>query len=571
MLDLAQYSSIGAALKDAVEKFAHETCLIEADREREKDRLTYREFKARALPLAAAFRSAGFSAADRASIIMTNQSKWLISAYAIFFSGGVLVPLDYKLTPAEHWQLLQHSGAKTLITEYPIWRQLSASPARANATTLQTVLVTEAPSNADLSGAHRWEEFRNDDAPPEFTPRERKDVASIVYSSGTGGRPKGCMMTHENYLEQCVALTSFYPFWPGVRYLSILPTNHAIDFMVGFFGPFTCGAAVVHLRTLRPEFVREAFTKYKITYVSLVPLVLKNLQKGLQAKFAELPPGKRKIFNALVAINKAFTKPHPRLWLSRRLLKQVHAAFGGELQAIIVGGAFTEPQTLQFFYDLGIPVANGYGLTEAGTAITVNDLKPFRADTVGKPLPGMEVKIVDPAPDGVGEVYVRSKTTMSGYLNDPELTAETIVAGWLRTGDLGQFDQQGHLHLSGRKKNMIVTEEGKNIYPEDIESVFESLPVKEFCVFAANYVWPKRSMVGEQLILAIHLENNQTFTEDLKIDITQRNNRLLNYQRIHGIVLLNDDFPRTASLKIKRNDLATLLAKLDPDHAILPL
>jgi long-chain acyl-CoA synthetase len=571
MLDLSQYSSIGAALKDAVEKFADETCLIEADREREKDRLTYREFNARALLLAAAFQSAGFSAADRASIIMTNQSKWLISACAIFFSGGVLVPLDYKLTPAEHWQLLEHSGAKILITEYPIWRQLSASPGRASATTLETVLVTEAPPNADLAGAHRWEEFRNDNAPPQFTPRERKDVASIVYSSGTGGRPKGCMMTHENYLEQCVALTSLYPFWPGVHYLSILPTNHAIDFMVGFFGPFTCGAAVVHLRTLRPEFVREAFTKYKITYVSLVPLILKNLQKGLQAKFAELSPGKRKIFNALVAINKAFTKPHPRLWLSRRLLKQVHTAFGGELQAIIVGGAFTEPQTLQFFYDLGIPVANGYGLTEAGTAITVNDLKPFRADTVGKPLPGMEVKIVDPAPDGVGEVYVRSKTTMSGYLNDPELTAETIVAGWLRTGDLGQFDQAGHLHLSGRKKNMIVTEEGKNIYPEDIESVFESLPVKEFCVFAANYIWPKRSMVGEQLILAIHLENNQTFTDDLKTDITQRNHRLLSYKRIHGIVLFNEDFPRTVSLKIKRNNLATLLAKLDRDHAILPL
>ena len=571
MLDLTKYSSIGAALKDAVERFANEICLIEADREREKERITYEEFGKRALPIARAMQDTGFSAADRASIIMTNQAKWLISACAIFYSGGILVPLDYKLTPAEHWQLLHHSGAKVLITEYPIWRQLATSPARANASNLETVLVTEAPANADLSGAQRWEEFRNQTVPPTFSPRERGDLACIVYSSGTGGRPKGCMMTHENYLEQCVALTSLYPFWPGVRYLSILPTNHAIDFMVGFFGPFTCGACVVHLRTLRPEFVREAFTRYKITYVSLVPLVLKNLQKGLQAKFDELPPGKRKVFDKLVAINKAFTKPYPRLWLSRRLLKQVHAAFGGELRAIIVGGAFTEPQTLQFFYDLGIPVANGYGLTEAGTAITVNDLKPFRADTVGKPLPGMEVKIVDPAPDGVGEVWVRSKTAMSGYLNDPELTAETIVDGWLRTGDLGQFDAQGHLHLSGRKKNMIVTEEGKNIYPEDIESVFESLPVKEFCVFAANYVWPKRSMVGEQLILAIHLENNQTFTEELKQDISQRNSRLLNYKRIHGIVLYGEDFPRTASLKIKRNDLAALLAQLDRDHAILPL
>jgi len=570
MLDLSQYQSVGEALREALERFSNEVCLIEADREREKERLTYIEFKKRALPLAKALQETGFSEGDRASIIMTNQSKWLISAYAIFFCGGVLVPLDYKLTPDEQWQLIKHSGATLLVTEYPIWRQLSISAGRSAAANVKAVLITEAPANADLAGARRWEEFCGA-GEPTFIPRKRSDTASIVYSSGTGGRPKGCMMTHENYLEQCVALTSIYPFWPGVRYLSILPTNHAIDFMVGFFGPFTCGAAVVHLRTLRPEYVREAFPKYKITYVSLVPLVLKNLQKGLQARFDALPAGKRKVFNALVAVNKALTKSQPRLSLSRLLLKQVHEAFGGELLAIIVGGAFTEPQTLQFFYDLGIPVANGYGLTEAGTAITVNDLRPFRADAVGKPLPGMEVRILNPAADGVGEVAVRSKTVMSGYLNDPELTAETIVDGWLMTGDLGKFDETGHLQLRGRKKNMIVTEEGKNIYPEDIEKVFESLPVKEFCVFAANYIWPKRSMTGEQLVLVLHLDQEQKYGEELQRDVNARNQRLLNYKRVHGVILLDEDFPRTASLKIKRNELAARLAKLDSATAIRQL
>jgi long-chain acyl-CoA synthetase len=570
MLDLSKYQSIGAALGDALDQFSNEVCLIESDREREKERLTYRDFKARAHPLAKALEDTGFGAGDRASIIMTNQSKWLISAYAVFFAGGVLVPLDYKLTPDEQWQLLKHSGASALITEYPIWRQLSVAEGRFKTTNVETVLVTEAPASADLQGAARWEEFQGS-GEPAFVPRARQDLASIVYSSGTGGRPKGCLMTHENYLEQCVALTSIYPFAPGVRYLSILPTNHAIDFMVGFFGPFICGATVVHLRTLRPEYVREAFSKYKITYVSLVPLVLKNLQKGLQARFDELPPGKRKIFNALVAVNKALTKSRPRLGLSRLLLKEVHHAFGGELRTIIVGGAFTEPQTLQFFYDLGIPVANGYGLTETVVAVTVNDLHPFRADTVGKPLPGMEVRIVHPTDDGIGEVAVRGKTIMSGYLNEPELTAETIVDGWLMTGDLGRFDAAGHLQLFGRKKNMIVTEEGKNIYPEDIEAVFDSLPVKEFCIFAANYIWPQRSMVGEQLLLALHLEASQTYTEELRRNISARNSKLLNYKRIHGVVLYDEDFPRTASLKIKRSELREQLAKLDRATAVLPL
>jgi long-chain acyl-CoA synthetase len=166
---------------------------------------------------------------------------------------------------------------------------------------------------------------------------------------------------------------------------------------------------------------------------------------------------------------------------------------------------------------------------------------------------------------------VRSKTVMSGYLNDPELTAEAIVDGWFLTGDLGRLEPSGHLQLFGRKKNMIVTEEGKNIYPEDIESVFESLPVKEFCVFAANYVWPRRSMVGEQLVLVLHLEPGQAFASELRDDIAARNSRLLNYKRIHGMVLFDEDFPRTASLKIKRNVLAERLAQLDRAVAILPL
>jgi long-chain acyl-CoA synthetase len=570
MLDLKKYNSVGEALRNALETWPTEVCLIESDRGEEKQRLTYRNFKDKAQPLAKSLQDLAIGPGDRVAIIMTNQSKWLISAYAIFFCGATLVPLDFKLKPEEQWQLLKHCGAKVLITEYGIWRQLCVSLARAAAATVKTVLVTEAPEDAELSGAERWENVKGAN-PPVFVTQTRQDIACIVYSSGTGGTPKGCMMTHENYLEQCVALTSLYPFWPGVRYLSILPTNHAIDFMVGFFGPFTCGAAVVHLRTLRPEYVREAFPKYEITYVSLVPLVLKNLQKGLQARFDALPDPKRKALDAIRSINRALTKDHPRPWLSRKLLGEVHAGFGGKLEAIIVGGAFTEPQTLQFFYDLGIPVANGYGLTEAGTAVTVNDLKPFRADTVGKPLPGMEVQIRNSDNDGIGEVTVRSKTVMAGYLNDPELTAETIVDGWLRTGDMGRFDSTGHLQLFGRKKNMIVTEEGKNVYAEDVEQAFEGLKVKEFCVFAANFIWPQRAMVNEKLLLVLHLEPGQAFTPELKSEISARNSWLTNYKRVHGLVIYQEDFPLTASLKIKRNELAQRLAALDREQSILPI
>ncbi len=568
MLDLAKYPSLGAALRDALDRWPDEVCLIEADRERENCRLTYRDFKQRALPLARFLESLGFGAGGRAAICMTNQSKWLISAYATFYRGGVLVPLDYKLTGREQLELLAHSQAELLVVEYHLWRVMmqaeNFAPRR-----VRTVLVTEAPPSADLAGAQRWE-GATATGEPTFVPRQRSDMACIVYSSGTGGRPKGCVLTHENYLEQCMSLTSLYPFWPGVRYLSVLPTNHAIDFMVGFIGPFTCGAAVVHLRTLRPEFVREAFPRYKITYMSLVPLVLKNLEAGLRKRFNELPGVKRVVFDALVAINRRLTRGRPNLGLSRRLLKQVHDAFGGELHALFVGGAFTEPATLQFFYDLGIPVANGYGLTEAGTAITLNDFNPFRPDTVGRPLPGMEVRIVNPDADGIGEVVVRGKTMMSHYLDDPELTAETIVDGWLMTSDLGRMDSTGHLQLFGRKKNMIVTAGGKNIYPEDIENVFDGLAVKEYCVFAADYLWPRGSMLNEQLVIVLRLESD--LTDAVRQDLAARNRRLPDFKRIHGYVHWDRDFPRTASLKVKRNQLAEeVRTRLQRDSAVVPL
>ena len=569
MLDLQKYSCLGAALRDALDRFAGETCLIEADRDREKTRLAYSDFKEISLPLARALEDADFDAGDRAAILMTNQSKWLISAYAIFYSGGVLVPLDYKLTAAEQLQLLEHSKAKVLVVEYHLWRAIMQSPEFHNIKT-KLVLVTEAPLKADLGGGFRWEDFKRKGA-PDFVMRQREDVACIVYSSGTGGRPKGCVLTHENYLEQCRALTAWYPFWPGVRYLSILPTNHAIDFMVGFIGPFVCGACVVHLRTLRPEFVRDAFVRYRITYVSLVPMIVKNLERGLRAKFDELPAWKRAVLNQMIALNKVLTRRRPRVKVSRMLLGQVHRAFGGELLALITGGAFMEPSTMQFFYDLGIPVVNGYGLTEAGTALTLNDLKPFRADTVGKPLPGVELRVLNPNDEGIGEIAARSKTVMSHYLDDAELTLETIVDGWLLTGDLGRFDKSGHLQLFGRKKNMIVTEGGKNIYPEDIETVFDGLPVKEYCVFAANYVWPQKELGREMLVMVLRLEQNQRFDSALLQEIIGRNRKLADFKRVGGYLIWEKDFPRTASMKIKRQALAEEIGKTADREAVVGL
>jgi len=356
------------------------------------------------------------------------------------------------------------------------------------------------------------------------------------------------MLTHGNYLAQLKALLAKFRFDKGDRYLSILPTNHAIDFMCGYLGPYACGATVVHLRTLRPEFVRDAFPRYRIAYAALVPMLLRNVQTGLEQKFAALTGPRRPLLSTLRWLNRALTRGRPRLGLSRLLLKPVHGGFGGALKAFFVGGAFTDPSMLRFFYDLGIQVANGYGLTEAGTVVTLNDFDDYRPDTVGRPLEGTLVRIADAGPDGIGEVTVRGPTVMSGYLKDPEMTAATIVDGWLKTGDLGRLEASGHLTLFGRRKNMIVTAGGKNVYPEDIENVFDGLPVKEFCIFAGHVL---RSDRKEQLVAVVRPDGREFLPE-----LRSRNRTLPDYKRLHAYVLCEKDFPRTASLKIKRDALA---------------
>jgi long-chain acyl-CoA synthetase len=296
--------------------------------------------------------------------------------------------------------------------------------------------------------------------------------------------------------------------------------------------------------------------------MAVVPLILESFERRIRERLDEKSSLRQHAFEALKTVNAALTVQKAVPTLSRTLLKPIHDSFGGELKFLFCGGAFVDRARAQFFYDIGLPVAIGYGLTEAGTVLTVNDMKPFRADSVGKALDGVTIELRNEDPDtSIGEVWVKSKTVMMGYMDEPELTKEAIVDGWLRTGDLGYFDAAGHLHLVGRSKNMIVTAGGKNIYPEDVEGAFESLDVEELVVVASNYVWPGSKLTEEKLVLVVRGPKSPTFEADVAV----LNARLADYKRVKGLIRVTADFPRTASMKIKRDALAeTLRSTFDP-------
>lgn len=567
MLTLSNTNSIGEAIRDSIITHKSNTALIEADRHRENGRWTYVELQEEAERFAARLQGEGFKAQDRCAILMQNQSKWIFSGLGAFWAGAVVVPVDYKLSPTEQMGILAHCKPKVLVTEYSSWVKLQREASGPLEQTL--VFVTDAPPEASLGPARHW------DAEPRtaftYVAPSREDLATIVYSSGTSGAPKGCMLTHGNYLSQAEILGRLFPIEEDDRYFSILPTNHAIDFMVGFIAPLLFGAAVVHQRTLRSQFIRHSLKHYEISHISLVPAILRNLQQRIQERLDDLSHWQRTALDGLKKLNAIATAREPRHAVSRRLLKPIHDEVGGKLRIIFAGGTFVDPELAQFFYDLGIPVAIGYGLTEASTVISVNDLKPFRATTVGRPVPGVEVELRDINEHGIGEVFVRGPTVMRGYLDDPQLTAETLVDGWLRTGDLGSIDVSGHLKLVGRAKNMIVTDGGKNIYPEDVERAFEDIAgCEEFCVFSANYVWPTGTMTGDELILVIRPETDAS-TAAVVAEMRQRNRALADYKRVTGYVVRQDEFPVTASMKVKRNALAEELRALSRSEAIKPL
>jgi long-chain acyl-CoA synthetase len=557
MLELSRIDCLGALLRDAVIKFKSNVALLEAQRLRENARFTYRELQAQAERISSLLAEAGFEPGDRCAILMSNQARWVMSAFGALWAGAVIVPLDYKLTAAEQLALLRHAEPKALITEYGIWQSLERERAKAappsGAAPAMRVLLSEAPSDSPLGAAIAWQTPAR--APFRYVPRRREDLASIVYSSGTGGTPKGCMLTHDSYLQQAEVLGNMVPMHESDVYFSVLPTNHAIDFMCGVIVPFLFGAAVAHQRTLRPEFLAPTMQRYGVTHTAFVPRILKALRDRIEEQIAELPEWQQTAIRALTQLNDLATMRQPKPWLSRTLLKPIHDKFGGRLRLIVAGGAFVDPDLASYFYRLGLPVMIGYGLTESCTVLTCNDLKPFRADSVGPPVAGTELRVSEPDAHGVGEIYARSRTVMRGYYKADDLTAEVLHDGWLRTGDIGAIDASGHLKLLGRKKNMIVTAGGKNVYPEDVEAAFDAVACEELCVFAERFLWPKRDLQGEGLCVVLRPKPEIGAPATLAA-IRAANRQLVDWKRVRSFVVADAEFPKTASLKIKREQLA---------------
>ena len=392
--------------------------------------------------------------------------------------------------------------------------------------------------------------------------RSSKSTAFIIYTSGTTGSPKGVEISFRNMLSQLNAMEGlYYDVFNGqeiTTILSILPMNHLFELTVGFCIFLFFGFSIYYTQSLKPKDILMIMREKHVSFMIVVPAFLKLLKSGIENEIKSNPVAKR-LFPIMFNIAKII----PSQALKKIMFKKIHDNFGGNFMGCISGGAPIDPQVAMFFETIGIKVYAGYGLSETSPVVSVNIEKRRDYTSVGKPLKGFECRI----DEKTGEIQLKGGSVMKGYHNQPELTAETIDPdGWLHTGDIGHIDKDGHLHITGRIKNMIVLSGGKKVFPEEVESVLEkSENFAEVCVLGSSRSIGTKE--GTEEIVAVivpkeqYMENksDDELNKLVRDEVKHLSEQLAPYKRPINIVVNRERLPKTTTLKIKRRDVKAML------------
>jgi long-chain acyl-CoA synthetase len=406
--------------------------------------------------------------------------------------------------------------------------------------------------------------FESHEGLPEPEARSRSDMAVILYTSGTTGISKGVVLTHGNLLANLEQVLAALEINEKDRFLSVLPIHHSFEATCGFLLPMMEGATVTFARSLKSKELLEDVKDTRPTVFLAVPLLLEKLHQGLMRNVKKSSPVRKGIFYGLKTVARA-CDPLLKGSASRALLHRVRTGMGLDALRYLISGGAALPRMLSREYEcLGFPILQGYGLTETAPVLSVNLPWKCRNASTGLPLPGIDVKIVDPNPEGIGEIAVRGANVMIGYYKNEEATCQVLQEGWLRTGDLGKIDKEGFLYVVGRKKSLIVTKGGKNISPEEIEEELLKSPfVKETLVLARIHprtkneeihaiIYPDFEQMGEYAVEEGVTLDEKGIRKLIETHVERVNAVLAEYKRIRNFSIREEEFPKTTTQKIKR-------------------
>jgi long-chain acyl-CoA synthetase len=503
----------------------------------------------------------------RVAILAANHPRWVAAYLGIICAGRVAVPLDTAFHADQVAKLLKDSGASILFCDtkhlavaqqaaegLPVGLVMTSAASEQVAADATSTAALQAAADLDSIFAAGSGGFK------PIIPTE-SDLAALLYTSGTTADPKGVMLTHGNLVGEANAVFQVISIGPSDALLGILPMFHVLAQMANLFLPLFNGARVVYLETLNTTELLRALQEREITAFCVVPQFFYLIHEKIFKELNKRGKLTFRLVRTLMGLNRMLRRVG--INAGKVFFAKIHATFGKRMRYLVTGGSRFDTAIARDFYSFGIDVLNAYGLTETSGGAFVNRPGKMVIGSVGPPLPGVEAKIIDPEPveeggPAAGEIALCGAIVMKGYWNRPDATAEVLRDGWLYTGDLGYFDSGGNLFITGRRKEVIVLANGKNVYPEEIEGHYQKSPfIKELCVMALE---ARPGDPTSERLYGVIVPNFEALRERkivnskeaIRFDIESLSHKIASTKRLGGYEIWQDDLPRTTTRKLKR-------------------
>src|SRR3989440_9114200 len=513
--------TINILFASAVARFHERTALLEPSDDGGMITLTYDALQARVQQFTGYLQERHLAKGERVLLWAASRIDWMVAFLSVLLAGGVVVPLDISSKEDFLRRIAQTTEASYLVTTKKQYDTLKQPPA-------PLIDLDALPSGTFDSAA--------------LPIVEGNDLAELVFTSGTTGQPKGVMLSHWNIASNAAASLDVVDIHPDDRALSILPLSHMFELTIEL-AIIRSGASIVYARSLAPDTLLKLLNSQQVTCMVLVPQALQLFLNGIERQVRMQK--KEKQWELLHRVPPWLPFP-----LRRILFRTVHKRFGGHFRFFVSGGAYLPPKLAERWENMGFRVMQGYGATECSPVISVTPYNEHVLDSVGKPLPGVDVRIAQDE-----EILVHGPNVARGYWKNPEATAAAFKDGWYYTGDLGYLDAKGYLYLKGRKKNLIVLANGLNVYPEDIENVLQANPQVKEAIIAG--------LMEEDRGPEVHAILLVDDPGKAKAIVQQANKQLASHQQIRSFTVWPEaEFPRTHTLKVKRQDVLNRLQEI---------
>ncbi len=529
------------------------------ERDGRKEQYTYADLRELATRAAGFLAANGIKPGSRVMLVSHNAPEWGMSYFGVLKAGASCIPVDPESSTEEIVNFARAGEASGIVLSQKMTEEHPLLRARLTEEGIASPMWTfdEVFAIPD----EQTEDERLALLPSRVT---AQSLASLIFTSGTTGRPKGVMLSHRNLTSMVSMLSSVFDMSTKDGVLSVLPLHHTFEFSTGFLTPLSRGAQITYLPELTGDALAKAIKNGHVTGMVGVPALWELLHRRIKNKLYERSDLIGKTADGLIKAN-AWLRDKTPLNLGPLVFYPIHEGLGGRIRYFISGGSALSEKIQKDFQGLGFTILEGYGLTEASPVLTVTRPDKLLTGSVGRPLPGVEVRIADPDATGVGEVIARGPNVMLGYYSDEAATRSALVERWLYTGDLGKIDDDGNLYLVGRSKEIIVDTNGKNVYPDELEEIYSNSPyVKELSIVGlADGIGEKVAclvVADDEYDIALSREELRRQVEEHFREVSAS---LPYYKRVKVLQFTEDELPRTATRKVKRAEIVAILQALE--------